>query len=123
MNSLIGCNLLFSVLLYILKWIFIYIYLDLAIGISFRNILLVYNNVFFICTSFSLMQSVCDLPQLHLLSVRMETNLHRGCPPNCQDFLTWLPTPLAAKIMTYLDPGEQLCGTCGKNMLTIGCPN
>ena len=50
-------------------------------------------------------QSVCDLPQLHLLSVRMEANLHRGCPPNCQDFLTWLPTPLAAKIMTYLDPG------------------
>ncbi|XP_076448455.1 uncharacterized protein LOC143285119 [Babylonia areolata] len=52
--------------------------------------------------------SVCDLPQLHLLSVRMETNLHRGCPPNCQDFLTWLPTPLAAKIMTYLDP-VSLC--------------
>lgn len=52
--------------------------------------------------------SVCDLPQLHLLSVRMEANLHRGCPPNCQDFLTWLPTPLAAKIMTYLDP-VSLC--------------
>jgi hypothetical protein len=54
---------------------------------------------------FYMLQSVCDLPQLHLLSVRMEANLHRGCPPNCQDFLTWLPTPLAAKIMTYLDPG------------------
>nr|KAG5702230.1 hypothetical protein BaRGS_030585 [Batillaria attramentaria] len=52
--------------------------------------------------------SVCDLPQLHLLSVKMEANLHRGCPPNCQDFLTWLPTPLAAKIMTYLDP-VSLC--------------
>ncbi|XP_041350538.1 F-box/WD repeat-containing protein 11-like [Gigantopelta aegis] len=50
----------------------------------------------------------CDLPQIHLLSVKMEANLHRGCPPNCQDIVTWLPATLAAKIMDYLDP-VSLC--------------
>lgn len=50
----------------------------------------------------------CELPQLHLLSVKMEANLHRGCPPNCQDILTWLPTNLATKIMSFLDP-VSLC--------------
>ncbi|XP_067682984.1 F-box/WD repeat-containing protein 7-like [Haliotis asinina] len=52
--------------------------------------------------------SGCDLPQIHLLSVKMEANLHRGCPPNCQDIITWLPSYLAAKIMSYLDP-VSLC--------------
>ncbi|KAK3103366.1 hypothetical protein FSP39_018765 [Pinctada imbricata] len=50
----------------------------------------------------------CDLPQLHLLSVKMEPNLHRGCPPNCQDIITWLPSNIATKIMSYLDP-VSLC--------------
>ncbi|CAI9721996.1 Frepeat-containingbox/WD 1A-like [Octopus vulgaris] len=56
----------------------------------------------------------CELPQLHLLSVKMEPNLHRGCPPNCQDIITWLPTNLATKIMSFLDPvtlcrSSQVC--------------
>ncbi|KAK3590727.1 hypothetical protein CHS0354_030961 [Potamilus streckersoni] len=50
----------------------------------------------------------CDLPQLHLLSVKMEANLHNGCPPNCQDIITWLPSNIATKIMSYLDP-VSLC--------------
>jgi hypothetical protein len=51
------------------------------------------------------LQMYCDLPQMHLLSVKMGPNLHRGCPTNCQDILTWLPTSLAHKIMSYFDPG------------------
>ncbi|KAJ8302090.1 hypothetical protein KUTeg_021077 [Tegillarca granosa] len=50
----------------------------------------------------------CELPQLHLLSVKMGPNLHRGCPPNCQDILAWLPTNLALKVMSFLDP-VSLC--------------
>lgn len=50
----------------------------------------------------------CELPQLHLLSVKMEANLHHGCPPNCQDLLTWLPTNQATRILSYLDP-VSLC--------------
>ncbi|XP_021371691.1 beta-TrCP-like [Mizuhopecten yessoensis] len=50
----------------------------------------------------------CDLPQLHLLSVKMGPNLHRGCPPNCQDIITWLPADIASKIMSFLDP-VSLC--------------
>ncbi|KAH3820748.1 F-box/WD repeat-containing protein 7-like [Dreissena polymorpha] len=53
----------------------------------------------------------CELPQLHLLSVKMEANLHHGCPPNCQDLLTWLPTNQATKILSYLDP-VSLCRAC-----------
>lgn len=50
----------------------------------------------------------CDLPQIHLLSVKMQANLHHGCPPNCQDLITWLPANQAARIMAYLDP-VSLC--------------
>ncbi|XP_064604674.1 F-box/WD repeat-containing protein 7-like [Liolophura sinensis] len=50
----------------------------------------------------------CSLPQFHLLSVKMEANLHRGCPPNCQDIITWLPDNLATKVFSYLDP-VSLC--------------
>ena len=56
--------------------------------------------------SLLLFQNVCDLPQIHLLSVKMQANLHHGCPPNCQDLLTWLPANQAARIMSYLDPGN-----------------
>ncbi|CAG2220949.1 FBXW7 [Mytilus edulis] len=61
----------------------------------------------------------CDLPQMHLLSVRMAPNLHRGCPSNCQDILTWLPTSLAHKIMSYFDPvtlckAAQVCCLWGQ---------
>lgn len=52
--------------------------------------------------------NICDLPQIHLLSVKMQANLHHGCPPNCQDLLTWLPANQAARIMSYLDP-VSLC--------------
>ncbi|XP_045164454.1 uncharacterized protein LOC123528643 [Mercenaria mercenaria] len=50
----------------------------------------------------------CELPQLHLLSVKMEANLHHGCPPNCQDLITWLPTNQATRILSYMDP-VSLC--------------
>ncbi|CAB4014905.1 F-box WD repeat-containing 7, partial [Paramuricea clavata] len=46
----------------------------------------------------------CELPQMHLLSVAMENNLHKTCPPNCQDMLVWLPYTVTLKILTYLDP-------------------
>ncbi|KAK6176507.1 hypothetical protein SNE40_014777 [Patella caerulea] len=52
--------------------------------------------------------SGCDLPQIHLLSVKMEENFHLGCPPNCQDIITWLPSNIASKIMSSLDP-VSLC--------------
>ncbi|KAL5014674.1 hypothetical protein ScPMuIL_008944 [Solemya velum] len=56
----------------------------------------------------------CHLPQIHLLSVQMQSRLHRGCPPNCQDILTWLPSNISRKIMSYLDPvslaqASQVC--------------
>ena len=54
-----------------------------------------------------LFQNGCDLPQIHLLSVKMQANLHHGCPPNCQDLITWLPANQAARIMAYLDPGNS----------------
>lgn len=50
----------------------------------------------------------CDLPQNHLLSVRVSSQLHKGCPPNCQDIITWLPATIATRIMSYLDP-VSLC--------------
>lgn len=58
--------------------------------------------------------SGCELPQLHLLSVKMAANLHHGCPPNCQDIITWLPTNQATRILSYLDPvslrhASQVC--------------
>ncbi|GFO27784.1 F-box/WD repeat-containing protein 1a [Plakobranchus ocellatus] len=53
-------------------------------------------------------QGLCELPQLHLLSVLMSKELHHGCPSNCEDIITWLPTDLATKVMSYLDP-VSLC--------------
>ncbi|XP_046840183.1 uncharacterized protein LOC124434340 isoform X2 [Xenia sp. Carnegie-2017] len=52
--------------------------------------------------------SCCDMPQMHLLSVMMENNLHKSCPPNCQDMLVWLPHTVTLKILMYLDP-VSLC--------------
>lgn len=46
----------------------------------------------------------CEQPQNHLLSMLLQDKLHMSCPPNCQDFLLWLPTVLAYKILSYLDP-------------------
>ncbi len=46
----------------------------------------------------------CEQPQNHLLSMLLQDKLHMSCPPNCQDFLLWLPSVLAYKILSYLDP-------------------
>ncbi|XP_072027090.1 uncharacterized protein [Amphiura filiformis] len=50
----------------------------------------------------------CDLPQMHMLSVTMEPILHQSCPHNCQDLLSWLPSQLSLRILSYLDP-VSLC--------------
>ncbi|PIK50413.1 putative F-box/WD repeat-containing protein 7 [Apostichopus japonicus] len=50
----------------------------------------------------------CDLPQMHMLSVTMEPILHKHCPHNCQDLLSWLPKRLSHLILSYLDP-VSLC--------------
>ena len=46
----------------------------------------------------------CEQPQNHLLSMLLQDKLHISCPPNCQDFLLWLPPLLSYKILSYLDP-------------------
>lgn len=51
-----------------------------------------------------LLLNECEQPQNHLLSTLLQDKLHMSCPPNCQDFLLWLPTVLAYKILSYLDP-------------------
>ena len=53
-------------------------------------------------------KNCCELPQMHLLSVAMENNLHKTCPPNCQDMLVWLPYTVTLEILSYLDPGRVL---------------
>ena len=58
-----------------------------------------FHNIFF-------SKNRCELPQMHLLSVAMENNLHKTCPPNCQDMLVWLPYTVTLKILMYLDPGK-----------------
>ncbi|XP_064633265.1 uncharacterized protein LOC135491374 [Lineus longissimus] len=50
----------------------------------------------------------CELPQIHLLSIKMEPRLHEGCPPNCQDLISWMPITIALYILSYLDP-VSLC--------------
>jgi len=45
-----------------------------------------------------------QLPQMHMLSEIMEPALHKGCPPNCQDLLTWLPASIIHCILKFLDP-------------------
>lgn len=67
---------------------------------ALKEIIDTLNNL---CTS---RQNRCDLPQMHLLSVAMENNLHKTCPPNCQDMLVWLPYTVTLKILMYLDPGK-----------------
>ncbi|XP_062522205.1 uncharacterized protein LOC134196990 isoform X2 [Corticium candelabrum] len=54
------------------------------------------------------MLDVCDCAQLHLLSVEMEDNLHKTCPHNCQDLLSWLPPAISFRILSLLDP-VSLC--------------
>ena len=44
---------------------------------------------------------------MHMLSEIMEHKLHKDCPPNCQDILTWLPTSIIHHILKFLDPGNQ----------------
>ena len=43
---------------------------------------------------------------MHMLSEIMEPVLHKDCPPNCQDLLTWLPAAIIHRILTFLDPGN-----------------
>ncbi|XP_065066535.1 uncharacterized protein LOC135692378 [Rhopilema esculentum] len=44
------------------------------------------------------------LAQMHMLSEIMAPILHKDCPPNCQDLLTWLPAAVIYHILKYLDP-------------------
>ncbi|KAL9959313.1 hypothetical protein ACROYT_G032627 [Oculina patagonica] len=50
----------------------------------------------------------CELPQMHMLSVAMEPVLHKSCPPNCQDMLSWLPHHVALHVLSFLD-SVSLC--------------
>ena len=46
------------------------------------------------------------LPQMHMLSLKMENNLHKNCPKNCRDVLQWLPENVVYQILDQLDPCE-----------------
>jgi len=50
----------------------------------------------------------CGTPQNHFLSVVMEPKLHKYCPPNCRDILSWLPASISHYILSFLDP-VSLC--------------
>eukprot|EP00118_Oscarella_pearsei_P004897 m.21743 g.21743 ORF g.21743 m.21743 type:complete len:730 (+) comp28214_c0_seq1:139-2328(+) len=50
----------------------------------------------------------CHCAQLHFLSIAMGDNLHRFCPHNCQDILSWLPPAISHHILSYLSP-DDLC--------------
>ncbi len=52
-------------------------------------------------------QDESDCAQMHFLSLQMEPILHMGCPHNCQDLLSWLPSYITEKILRYLDPGNM----------------
>lgn len=52
----------------------------------------------------SLLLNDSEQPQNHHVSLLMQDKLHFNCPPNCQDFLLWLPSALAYKILSFLDP-------------------
>ena len=54
------------------------------------------------------LQDMSNLPQMHLLSMRLEENLHKECPSNCKDWISWLPECIALHIFSYLDPGKSL---------------
>ncbi|MCL4136217.1 UNVERIFIED_CONTAM: hypothetical protein GTU68_051891, partial [Idotea baltica] len=52
--------------------------------------------------------------QVHLLSIAIGHRLHEGCPPNCQDPISYIPPHLALIIFAYLDPvslarASQVC--------------
>lgn len=55
-------------------------------------------------------QDMSNLPQMHLLSMRLEENLHKECPSNCKDWISWLPECIALNIFSFLDPGRLRCG-------------
>lgn len=50
----------------------------------------------------------CGTPQNHYLSVAVGSRMHKGCPPNCCDILSWLPSTLSQYILEFLDP-VSLC--------------
>ncbi|XP_074644813.1 uncharacterized protein LOC141901465 [Tubulanus polymorphus] len=54
------------------------------------------------------MMGLCELPQIHLLSLEIEPRMHQGCPENCQDLITWLPASISLYILSFLDP-VSLC--------------
>lgn len=51
----------------------------------------------------------CELPQMHMLSIAMEPILHKSCPPNCQDMLSWLPHHVALHVLSFLDLVSLCC--------------
>lgn len=57
-------------------------------------------------------QEQSDCAQMHFLSIHMEPILHAGCPHNCQDLLSWLPSYVTEHILTYLDPGLFTLTVC-----------
>ena len=42
---------------------------------------------------------------MHMISLKMENNLHKNCPKNCRDMLQWLPENVVYQILDQLDPG------------------
>ena len=54
------------------------------------------------------LQTECDVPQIHLLSLELEPRLHHGCPPNCCDRFSWLPYNVSLQVLSFLDPGKSL---------------
>ncbi|XP_066935422.1 F-box and WD repeat domain-containing 11-B-like [Clytia hemisphaerica] len=55
-----------------------------------------------------------ELPQMHMLSLKMENNLHKNCPLNCRDMLQWLPENVVYQILDQLDP-ISLSNACQVN--------
>lgn len=47
---------------------------------------------------------LCDLPQMHFLSLKLEESLHIHCPRSCTDPLSLLPDSVALYIFAHLDP-------------------
>ena len=56
---------------------------------------------------------------MHMLSVAMEPVLHKSCPPNCQDMLSWLPHHVALHILSFLDSGKNVYTTFKRPILQI----
>ena len=55
-----------------------------------------------------ILQEASCLPQMHMLSLKMENQLHKNCPTNCRDMLQWLPENVVYQILDYLQPGMNL---------------